>query len=647
MDQNTANQADFTFAAGAYTHNELRVVRFSGEEAMNRPFVFEIQLVAEDRDIPLDALIGEAGVLSLKGLTGTRCVHGAVERFEQLAVGRKFCLYRVRLVPTLIPLMFRRNCRIFQQLSVPDIVKQVLKQAGFGQEMLHLALSGSYGARDFCVQYEETDWDFISRLLEEEGIFFSFEHSASKDVLVLGDTDSAIEPCPNASRINFRDESLATPLAEEALYRFQGEAGMTFGSASLMDYRFKQPKINMGVQRTQGAFPQLEYFDYPGEYVDPTIGRGLVKARAEELQTRSVGYQGVGTTRMLLPGYSFQLAEHRRADFNRAYLVLSTRHDATQPQALLEEEGLKQEPTVTYHLTLTAHPLGMPYRPPRVTPRPRIPGIQPAMVVGPAGEEIYVDSYGRVKVQFKWDRYGQSNDQSSCWIRVNQPWGGTSFGVIFIPRIGQEVLVQFVEGDPDRPVIMGRAYNGDNPVPYGLPGKKDVSTIKTRSTPGGNGFNELRFTDTASAEEIFLHAQKDYNGVVLHDQTLRVDRNRTKNIGVDQSETVGQNKRIQVGGNHQESVKQNMSLQVGMNRTMTIGMDLRETVQGNHDEKVKQDFSLSAKNISLTAEETIVITVGKSKIAMNKDGIIVIEGKDITQAATDNIKARAKLINQN
>lgn len=647
MDQNSANQADFTFSVGGQSRSELRVLSFEGEESLNQPFSFDIRLVSEEAELSLDGFIGEPGLLQIKGLTGVRSVHGVVERFEQLAVGRKFSLYRALLRPTLTPLLFRRNCRIFQQISVPDIIKEVLRQAGFGAEMLHLALSASYGQRDYCVQYDETDWDFICRLMEEEGIFFYFEHSASADVLVMGDSDSAVEPCPNASSLNFRDESLVTQFQEEALYRFQGEAGMAYGSAALLDYRFKQPKINMLVQRSQGAFPQLEYFDYPGEYVDPSVGKGLVKLRAEELQTRSVEYHGVGTSRMLLPGTSFKLAQHRRSDFNRTYWILRAHHSATQPQSMLEEEGLKQAPTVTFRVEVQVHPLGMPYRPPRVTARPRIPGIHPAMVVGPAGDEIYVDNYGRVKVQFKWDRYGKSNEHSSCWIRVNQPWAGTGFGGIFIPRIGQEVLVQFVEGDPDRPVIVGRVYNGDNPVPYGLPGKKDVSTIKTRSTPGGNGFNELRFTDTASAEEIFLHAQKDYNGVVLHDQTLRVDHNRTKNIGVDQAETVGNNKSIQIGANHQESIKQNMSLQVGMNRTMTIGMDLKETVKGNHDEQVVQDFSLKARNISITAEETIVITVGKSKIAMNKDGIIVVEGKDITHAATDNIKAKAKLINQN
>lgn len=647
MEQNSAHQADFTFSAASSTQQELRVLRFTGEESISHPFSFEIQLVSEDKDIPLEPFIGESALLSLKSLTGTRSIHGVIEQFEQLAVGRKFSLYRARVVPSLSPLRYRRNSRIFQQLTVPEIVQKVLKLAGFDASLLHLALSSSYGTRDYCVQYEETDWDFINRLMEEEGIFYWFEHSAQKDILVMGDHEAAIEPCPGAATVKFRDESLATVFQEEAFHRFQSMAGMAYGSAALTDYRFKQPKISMGVQRTQGAFPSLEFFESPGEYVEPSIGQGLVRARIEALQTASVGVVGVGTIRLLVPGYSFTLAEHRRASLNQPYLVVRTQHRASQPQSLLEEEGIEQASVCTYQVELQGHPLSMAYRPARRTPRPRIPGIQPAQVVGPPGEEIYVDSYGRVKVQFKWDRYGQHNEQSSCWIRVSQPWGGTHFGTIFIPRIGQEVLVQFIEGDPDRPIIMGRAYNGDQPVPYPLPQKKDVSTIKTRSTPGGNGFNELRFTDTAQAEEIFLHAQKDYNGVVLHDQTLRVDNNRTKNIGVNQAETVGNNKSIQVGGNHQERIQQNMTLQVQQNRTMNIALNLKETVGGNHDEQVTKDFSLKARNISITAEETIVITVGKAKIAMNKDGVIVVEGKDITHAATNNIKAKAKLINQN
>lgn len=639
MQEVHANKADFTFVAGQFQSNELRVLSFRGQETMSRPFRFELRLVSEDRQIRLESLIKEPGLLSISGLNGTRHVHGIVSSFDQIAVGRKFALYELVLTPSLTPLSFIQNNRIFQQMDVAEIVQAVIAQAGFSGDSLRTVLASSYGKRDYCVQYQESDFAFISRLLEEEGIFYFFEHSDKSDVFVIGDSSEGSYACPQSPILNYRDESLATVLAEESVYRFHSGALLASGTATLNDYRFKQPKVPMSTSKSAGSFPMLEVYEFPGEYVDPTIGKSLVRTRVEELQMGSTRHSGIGSSRSLIPGYQVSLANHPCEDLNQAYLLLSVTHEGSQPQSLLEEEGAEQQQSTTYQSSFTAQPLSKPFRPARTTPRPRIPGVQTAVVVGPEGQEIYSDSFGRVKVQFKWDRYGSNDDGSSCWVRVNQPWGGIGFGAIFIPRIGQEVLIQFIEGDPDRPVIIGRVYNGDNPVPYPLPAKQAVSTIKTRSTPGGNGFNELRFTDTASAEEIFLHAQKDYNGVVLNDQTLRVDHNRSKSIGVDQSETVGNNKQIQVGSNHSEAVGKNMSISVGMN--------LEEKVGQNYHEKVEETYSLKARTIYLEAKELIQIKVGKSLIVMNKDGNILVQGTNIAQKASETISSRARLITKN
>ncbi|MFM7203010.1 MAG: type VI secretion system tip protein TssI/VgrG [Myxococcota bacterium] len=513
--------------------------------------------------------LGQAALLTLNGLSTPRLVHGMIERFELLLIGRRFTHYRAVLVPSIAPLQLRQQSRIFQQLSTPDIVQKVLKEAGIPGDGIELLLEGQYPARDYCVQYQESDLRFISRLLEEEGIFYYFRHEPDRDVMVLGDDPQSLGGLEAPSVVTFRDESRSTALQEEHLFLLQSSARLRAGTFSLKDYKFVQPNLDLNATHSGELSPELEVYTWPGEYVDPALGQRLARVRAEEALAQRHQLRAVGTCRFLQPGHVFTVIYHPRADFNRPYLPLHLHHEAEQPGVLEEEEGTEQRLQTRYRCQLRLISAETVFRPPRVTPRPVIPGVQSAFVVGPGGEEIYTDAHGRVKVQFHWDRQGKRNEQSSCWIRVSHPWAGAGFGAVFLPRVGQEVLVQFLEGDPDRPVLVGRVFNGATPHPYALPSDKTISTLKTRSSPGGKGFNELRFEDKSGKEEVFLHAQRDFN------ELIRANHAR------------------QVGGHSDTTVKKHIRL--------------RSTSDA----------------IYLSAPKKIVMTVGKSKLVLTPDKVIL------------------------
>ena len=574
-------QAEFLFHSDALDGAALRVYRFVGYESLSATFSFAIELVSEDGDLDLDAPIGKPATLTLVGRLPSgdryqRYVHGVLERFVQTANGIKQSRYEATLVPTLKKQYYTRDSRIFQKQSAPDVTQKVLKDAKIPSDAVNVLLHGSYGSRDYCVQYQESNLQFVQRLWEEEGISFHFEHEKNKDVVVLGDGSHAFATLPHYAEITHRD----TPhLYEESLTEWRAESALHSGAAVLRDFKFKQPGLELQAEKAGDSFSELQSYFFPGEYVEPGIGNQLAKIRLEEQQARRSYFQGTSSVRALCPGFTFQLDGHRRQEWNQKYLVLAVRHEGLQPQALREHAAGASG--ASYENRVECIPAKTPYRPLRNTPRPLIPGVQTAVVVGPAGEEIHCDEHGRVKVQFHWDRQGKKDDHSSCWIRVSQPWGGLSFGGMFLPRIGQEVLVQFLEGDPDRPVVSGRVYNGENPLPYPLPDKKTVSTIKTASSPGGGGSNELRFEDAAGSEEIFLHGQLDMNTVIEHDRTQKIGNDSTDTIGHDLSESVGHNRTRSVGSNESITVGNDRSATVGSNETLNVGSNQSLSVGAN------------------------------------------------------------------
>jgi len=510
--------------------------------------------------------------------------------------------------------------------------------AGLGGDRARQVLHGTHPSREYCVQYRESDLDFISRLMEEEGIYYYFEHAENTHVLVMTDHASVHPPVTGSGVLPYQPRN-AGRLTAEHLFAFHYRERLRPGTATLRDYNFKRPAQDLEGRHQGDSVAGLEVYDYPGSYETAAFGQTLARIRLQELRTPAQTAAGESTCHNLLPGQFFTLAGHLRYTLNQRYLLTEVRTTGAQPQALEETAaGGGNE----FSNTFACIPWRVPYRPPRVTPRPRVQGSQTAIVVGPAGEEIYTDEHGRVKVQFHWDRAGRRDEHSSCWIRVSQAWAGPTWGSMVIPRIGQEVIVDFLEGDPDRPIITGRVYHGTNRAPYPLPANKTRSTLKSNSSKGGGGSNELRFEDAKGAEQLYIHAQKNQDNVVEHDETTKVGRNRT--------ETVGHNETIAIGANRAETVGANEVVTVALTRTHAIGINDALNVGAAQEVAVgamrtvtvglSQQVSIG-KTLTINVGDEIVLTTGKACIMMKKDGTILIQGKDITIKGSGNIQVKA------
>lgn len=621
------DQAEFMFHSDALTNASLQVFHFTGRESLSQPFEFQIELICNDANLDLEAPLGQPATLTLRGrqYSGSRylrIVHGVIERFVQLSAGIRHSRYQATLVPTIKQLHFTRNARIFQKLSSPEVTQAVLRDGKVPNDWINSMLHSTYGSRDYCVQYQESDLNFVQRLWEEEGIFYFFEHDMHKDLIALGDGHHAFDSLSHYSEINFYDQPHHY---EEGISEFRAENALRSGATVLRDFKFKQPSLDMEAKAEGEKFTERKLYYFPGEYVDPALGQRLAKVRLEEQQCQRSRYVGSSNVRAMLPGYKFTLAGHRRRDCNQEYLIISVEHEGTQPQALGEEAAGVQK--TAYQNCIACMPASVLFRPPRCAEAPRIPGVQTAMVVGPPGEEIHCDEHGRVKVQFHWDREGERNDNSSCWVRVSQPWGGMGQGGMFIPRIGQEVVVQFLEGDPDRPLIIGRVYNGENPVPHGLPAAKNISTIRSCSTPGGGGFNELKFNDTAGSEEVFFHSQFNRNDVTLHDQTLNVGNNQTNTVGVDRTRQVGHNEKISVGNDRTRQVGNNEQLTVGNDRTRQVGNNEQITIGTNRTLAVGAN-----ENTNIGSNQTLQVGANQSTTVGGMQELTVAKVQNVSVA---------------
>lgn len=651
---------------------KLLVVRFSGHEAISSQYEFQLEVACEDPALDFASVIGKPAVLTLASELLPRFIHGIVSRFEQVNNLPRYAVYQVTVVPQVWRLKHRHDNRIFQAMTTQDIVKKVLETAGIASDRFRFALSGTYEPRDYCVQYRESDWAFITRLLEEDGVFYFFEHSVDKHVLVMGDSPAACKAIPASLKgeiVPFRRATGAV-ITEDSVQRFRFAEEIQPGQVTLRDFNFKKPTLPMDGKFKAEKDPDLEVYDYPGEYQIP--GRGsaaksdtLAQIRLEEWQTvRTAGY-GESDCERFTPGFMFTLMEHTRDDFNARYLLTSVGHQGYQPQVMDEESG-SGEFSYSNHFSCIAAEI--PYRPVRLTPKPVVRGVQTAIVVGPAGEEIYTDEFGRVKVQFHWDREGKKDEKSSCWIRVSQLWAGEAWGGMYIPRIGQEVIVDFIEGDPDRPIITGRVYNGDNPVPYKLPDQKTKSTIKSNSSKGKVGYNELRFEDRKGSEQIFMHAERnhdvhvkndsfenilhdrhqtigaegkdgkvgDQNEMVFRDKNLKVHRNSQDHIGGDWKLLVGAidgpgNVDIVIKSNKKElihktshlHVKGALNEQIDQTQSLTVGKDLQVKVGQVHAMEAGKEIHLKTKKVVIEAASGITLKGPGGFITIDSGGIAI------------------------
>ncbi|MDQ3064549.1 MAG: type VI secretion system tip protein VgrG [Acidobacteriota bacterium] len=467
----------------------LLLQAFAGGESVSDLFEFDLTLHSTNHDISLDALIGEKVCVVIKlSDESERFINGMISEFRHsgtflLQDGQKASIlshYQARLVPWFWALKLNRDCRIFQNKSVPEIVREIFDE--HPAATFELRLTGDYAPREYCVQYRESDFNFVSRLLEEEGIFYFFEHSRQDHKLVLADNPMQFKPSAYHPQIDFASVTGADK-SETAVTAWQVSRRMRSEQVELRDFNFRSPSLNLTTnlksQKKRGR--ELEIYDYPGEYESKDLGEKLVRIRYEAEKTQELTISAQTNGRGLAAGYRFGLKRHPRRDFNREYVLLRVEHQASQA-GNYRSSAASEAFDYTCNFTCFPHPTN--FRPHRKTLVPKVQGTQTAIVVGPKGEEIFVDKHGRVKVHFHWDRV-EKNAKSSCWIRVSQPWAGTGFGGITIPRIGQEVIVDFLEGDPDRPIITGRVYNGASRPPYELPANKAHSGLMSRSTPKG------------------------------------------------------------------------------------------------------------------------------------------------------------------
>ena len=525
--------------------------------------------------------------------------------------------YNLLLRPWLWWLTLASNNRVFQNLATSDIVTSIFDEHGFSD--YELQLTGSYTPREYCVQYGETDFAFVSRLLEEEGIFWFFTHADGAHTLVLGDSNDAFPPCPNATTIQYFGQQMG----ERELHGIRSGQicrQAVSGVYRATDYEFTTPTTSLYGQAEAVAGP-LSVYEHPGGYTAKARGDALGTMRVNALRSQESRFIGESDCRWFVPGHSFTLSGHEDDTANIEWVVTQVSHEAGHEH---------------YRNRFEAIPKSTSYRPPRTTPKPRM-HTQTAIVVGKAGEEIWTDEYGRIKIQFPWDRDGANDETSSCWVRVVLPWSGKGFGMQFIPRIGQEVIVTFIDGDPDRPLVTGCVYNGDNALPYALPANQTQSGIKTNSSKGGGGFNELRFEDKKDSEEVFLQAQKDFKINVLndttttvgHDETLTVQNARTRTVkDGDETVTLEKGKRtvtIQTGSD---------TLDVKDTRTLTVGGDQTHSTGGNYSHKVTGNYELTVDgNLTIKVSGTLTLQSGGDFTAKSDANLTAQAGTALTNKA--------------
>lgn len=653
---------DFSFGKDTFLLSS-----FTGSEYISGLFEFEIEALSENHEVDPNKIVGRTATVTIHS-DQQRKFNGFIKSFTYGEIEEhNVRKYRMVMVPWLWFLSQTNDHRIFQEKNTKEIVSQIFNDLGFS-DFEFRAAGGS--KREYCVQHNESDLNFVLRLLEEDGIAYFFEHDDKKHKLILVDQQNAYA---DVAETNLEYSKGSQPNSQitgwEHVYQFKK------GKWSLNDYNFKEPKKDLNIStKTKSQFAKndaFEHYEYPSLY-DTTKGSDLVKIRLDAEETFRNLIHGTSDCSSFHAGGKFKVAKHAVSSEKGAYILAKVTHKASETSYLSSDEN------TGYTNDFICVPADVHFRPQLEHTKPVMKGPQSAVVVGPAGEEIYIDEFGRIKVQFIWDREGKKDEHSSCFIRVVQSWAGNQWGSSFIPRIGHEVIVNFLDGDPDRPLVTGSVYNGWNKPTYP---SKTQSGIKTRSTKDGtpDNFNELRFEDKKGEEQIFIHAEKDFDTEVEHNQTLTVDNDRTKTIKHDenstinhdrnktvnnnQTETIGKNKTIDVGDNHAETIGKNMTLSVGKNisiditeshtenigknMTIAVSKDLRETVEGKYTENVTQDYSLHAKTITMNADDKITIKTGSASIVMNSNGDITISGANINIKGSGNVVVKGSKITNN
>ncbi|ENM5836436.1 type VI secretion system tip protein VgrG [Vibrio mimicus] len=656
-----------TFVVTGYQGKEsLSDSRFDVSQACYG-FRYNIELASRQPSITAQQVVDKTAQLVMKcNGEPVQFVNGIVRQFSQGDIGHHHTSYSLVLVPALERLSLRHNSRIFQFKTVQDIISQILQEMSVVD--FSFALKRTLSQREFCVQYRESDLAFVHRLAAEEGITYYIEQADGKHTIIFFDDNTLISKYSGlVSHNSLAGGQAETPFVSQFHIEHQSEPS----HLTLKDYSFKKPSYGF-LQEQKGSdlsFQQssYEHYDFPGRYKDDGAGSAFSQLRLEYLRRESSLGSGKSNHPALRAGVKFDLSENLEASANRDWVVVEVTHQGTQPQALEEDGG---HGATTYSNQFTVIPANKTWRA-KPQPKPQVDGPMIAKVVGPAGEEIYCDEHGRVKVHFPWDRESKQNEHSSCWVRVSQGWAGAQYGFMAIPRIGHEVIVSFLHGDPDQPIITGRTYHATNTSPYPLPANKTRTVIRT-DTHQGEGFNEIRFEDQAGQEEIFVHAQKDQNNVVNNDETTKVGHDRSENVGHDET--------ITIGNNRTETVGSNETITIGNDRTETVGGNEVVTIKGNTAETTAiakaetvgaakaltigagyQETVGASKNVSvgltyteqvgilrqLIVGERYEVVCGDSKLVMNADGTILLTAKKISISGQDKVEIDAKVVEVN
>jgi type VI secretion system secreted protein VgrG len=631
----------------ALPESQLRLASFSARLGVSQLDEIELELVSPKPDLAPEDLLGKPMEVACLlrdpaeglGMTGKRFVGGLCMRFglgrplPSSSAASRLYAYSASVRPWLWFLTRTSDCRVFQEMTVPQIVEKVFADCPGAD--FEFKLVRTYRTRVYCVQYRESDYNFVARLLEDEGIWWYIEHTEGHQKVVLVDDVASLDPVPGALSLPYLpagSSAFAPDLPHIDHWSFSRE--VQTGRAALQSYDFERPSLSLlaeSVLTYAHAMSDFEHFDYEGESYLKADGEQRATNRVDEFAARHERLAGTTNAQTLACGHSFELERHPRDDQNVKHIVLSTRIEA---QAGSLEGGGDGE--ATWRCSFTAAPASQPMRPARRTPKPFVQGPQTAVVVGPQGEEIFTDKYGRVKIQFHWDRYGQKNEKSSCWVRVSTPWAGKSFGFVQVPRIGQEVVVDFLEGDPDQPIITGRVYNAEQTVPWELPANATQTGVLTRSSKGGayGNANALRFEDKAGQEQVWLHAEKnqdievendethwvghDRTKTIDHDETVHVKHDRTETVGrhetitvgVNRTESVGSNETITIGANRTENVGANETISIGSNRTVTVGGSETATValQRTHAVGVNESIAIgAAQEVAIGGAQVVAV----------------------------------------
>ena len=573
----------------------------------------QLGLVSEKADLKPEDLLGKPMTVSVALRDDKmRHFHGYVTRFGIGARRGRYFGYQASVRPWLWFLTRTADCRIFQEQSVPDIVKTVF--GDHGNANFEFKLFRSYRKWVYCVQYRETDYNFVARLLEHEGIYWYIEHGDGTSKVVLVDSQSAHDAAPGCESLPYYENAAGPAPDTECVSEWRFASEVETDKVALTSYDFERPSTSLKAAANKPhkySLPDFEVFDFQGEYSQVADGTQWAEDRLDEHQSRFQTAHGGSNAHGIEVGRLLRLAKHPRADQNDKYLITSIAVNAHVDA--YESANDSSSSAGAFRCDFSAIPAGQQFRPPRRTPKPIVQGPQTAVVVGPGGEEIFTDKYGRVKVQFHWDRLGKKNEKSSCWVRVSHPWAGKNFGAIHIPRMGQEVVVNFLEGDPDQPLITGRVYNAEQMPPWELPANATQSGILTRSSKGGSvaNANALRFEDKKGSEQVWLHAEKnqdievenDETHCVGHDRTKTIDHDETVHVKHDRTETVDHDETIRIHHDRKETVDNDEMLKIGRDQAETIGRDRQVAVGKNHTETI-------AVAMSLTVGSTLTESIG-------------------------------------